>query len=415
MTTCSGVMPCVLTHLYQEHCCSSLQTESIILSARFLRPRRMAPHLQEKELDKITTMASFGKTPTEIHQHISKLRGRRGIPEPQVQAIRRALKGRTHRRGCAETRGRKRSWTRANVLTANKIRKELYKKGKGAEEIHWSQIIVKARVPKIDPTTAARSFRRAGLDVAARKPREKPMRSPKHEQERMIVCMKLMEKPNSYFTKTLDLIMDNKHWDCPTSAAAQRYGRMRKVRFHLRTRSEGLKKGYTKPSCKKNRVNPGASLNVCAGIINNKIKIWHYLPKSWCGAAAEALYRGPIIRALRRYRGEKHAYRILEDNDPTGYKSSKGKRAKREPKIEPIHFPPYSPDLNPLDFYIWTAIEARMAKHAVHSKETVGEFKARLRRTALRLPAELIKKAVASIRKRAAAIVEAEGGDISCD
>ena len=89
---------------------------------------------------------------------------------------------------------------------------------------------------------------------------------------------------------------------------AKRYARMRKVRFHLRTRSEGLQPGFTKPTAKKNRINPGASVNVCAGIFNGRIVLWHYLPARWNGQAAADLYQGRIIRTLRRCLGEKRSY-----------------------------------------------------------------------------------------------------------
>ena len=60
--------------------------------------------------------------------------------------------------------------------------------------------------------------------------------------------------------------MDNKRWRIPRNAIAKRFANMRKVRFHLRTRAEGLLPGLTKPNANKNRKNPGASVNVSAGI-----------------------------------------------------------------------------------------------------------------------------------------------------
>ena len=38
------------------------------------------------------------------------------------------------------------------------------------------------------------------------------------------------------------------------------------------------------------------------------------------------------------------SFQILEDNDPTGYKSNQAISAKRDLKINPIEFPRYSPD-----------------------------------------------------------------------
>ena len=210
----------------------------------------------------------------------------------------------------------------------------------------------------------------------------------------------------------------NKQWDIPTSTRAKRYKKMRKVRFHIRTRGEGLSKGFTKPSAaKKQRINPGAYVNVVGGIVGGRIRLWHYLPKKrrLNAKMAVEVYEGLVKKVLARCCGRRtKKYLILEDNDPAGYKSNAALKRKRELGIEAIEFPPYSPDLNPLDFSLWHEIEERMLQRAP-KKETVGEYKKRLRRTALALPGRVVLKAVADIRVRAAMIVEAEGGDIAKD
>ena len=72
-------------------------------------------------------------------------------------------------------------------------------------------------------------------------------------------------------------------------------------------------------------------------------------------------------------------------------------------------FPRYSPDLNPLDYSIWTAISARMAESTPKGVETVKGYKARLRRTFLRLPKAVIRKAVLSMPKRIKQVIEWKG------
>ena len=69
---------------------------------------------------------------------------------------------------------------------------------------------------------------------------------------------------------------------------------------------------------------------VCAGICGGRIVLWEYLAKVWNGAAASQLYRTAIIKTMRKEKGEKRKYLTFEDNDPTGYKSSLGKKAKVE-------------------------------------------------------------------------------------
>lgn len=53
-----------------------------------------------------------------------------------------------------------------------------------------------------------------------------------------------------------------------------------------------------------------------------------------------------------------------EDNDPSGYKSKKALDAKDSLGITALDFPRYSPDLNPMDFFLWEEVERRMAKSA---------------------------------------------------
>ena len=143
--------------------------------------------------------------------------------------------------------------------------------------------------------------------------------------------------------------------------------------------------------------------------------MWQELARKWNSKAAEELYRGPIINALKKELGAKRRYVLLEDNDPTGYKSTRGKEAKADLHIEPLRFPQYSPDLNPLDFYVWSEVEDRVLAKPADKLESGTAYKARLRRVAKALPASKIEGAMASIPKRAKAIVEAKGGYVKFD
>ena len=360
-------------------------------------------------------MHGAGKRTSQILARITTRRNKQDIEAPELQVITRAVRGHSFNRGGTETRGRKRSWTPAQTRKADSARKALYKKADGEEEVHWADIQKRARVPSCHRTTAARSFQRAGLDVGRRNPREKPVRDESVEKERVRLGKRFYRYGDRYFTHTVDGLMDNRKFDITRAAASRRWKNMRKVRFHLRTRKEGLKRGFTKPSARKHRSNPGAAVNVCCLIIRNKIRVFHYLPKKWCAAAAEDLYRGPIIEAFRANLGNKRKFLLIEDNDPTGYKSSRGKAAKKELKIEAIEWPRYSPDLHPLDFSIWQEIENRMAAQKVPKNETIDEYKLRLRRTAMRIPSKVIRKAVSKIPERGRLIALAKGGNIARD
>ena len=370
--------------------------------------------MTEKELDYIRDRANKGDTPVQIHEKLSKCRARKNIVCPDLTNIRKSLKGQTHRRGKVETRGRKRVLTKKQVLKVNSTRKKLIKEAKGEREICWSEVIRKSRVPKVSSQTVSRNLMENGLSVKFRRPRTKPMRDASVEAEREEVCGRWRRFPDKYFNK-LDLIMDNKFFAIPTLKRAKKFQKMRRVRGHLRTRAEGVKKGFTKPCPKRHRQNPGCSVSVCAGIIGGKVKLWHYLPKVWNGQVAAQTYRGPIRRALKRYVGVKPKYKVLEDNDPVGYKSTKALEAKDELSITAIQYPRYSPDLNPMDFFLWAEVERRMLAGKAPNSETVAQYKARLRRTAFAIPSAVIEKAVANIKSRALAIYKADGGDIQRD
>ena len=373
----------------------------------------MAPHLKAEELDEMFRLRNEGQTPIEIHAWLEAKRGQEDIAAPNVTNVRKALKGQSFRRGQVETRGRKRKLSRRVVLKLDRTRKELIEKAKNEKEVHWGDVLRRARV-RAHASTASRAFKAEGFDVKWRQPREKPQRDAEHAEERHEICRRWRFLPENYFTDRADLIMDNKVFKVPTHARGLRHLKTTRIRGHLRTRAEGTKKGFTKPNPKRQKVNPGATVNVCAAIIGGRIRVWHYLPKTWNGNAAADLYEHTIAPALAKHRGAKKKYLVVEDNDPTGYKSNKAKAVKRRLGIETVEWPRYSPDLNPLDFHVWHAVEEK-ALQSLSGPTTVQAYKQKLRRIAFALPEAPLRKAVASMRTRAQAIYDAEGGDIPRD
>ena len=116
------------------------------------------------------------------------------------------------------------------------------------------------------------------------------------------------------------------------------------------------------------------------------------------------MYRDGLRPALQKVYPGARRFRVLEDNGPAGYKSCAGVQAKQDVKITPVDLPPRSPDLNPLDYTIWAEINKRMRKQEsawpATKKETRAQLVHRLRRTAMRLPAAYIEKAVGNLAAR---------------
>ena len=369
--------------------------------------------MTKNELNVIQQKAWAGKTPSEIHAWLETTRAKRKVEAPDLTNVRKALKGKTYRRAAVETRGRKATLSMKVVRAINSARKKLLKEAKNEKEVTWEDCRRGAKAPRCASTTVARSFTRDGLDVKARAPREKPQRENHHVEERAEITTRWSRYPEKYF-EGLDMIIDNKRFKVATYKRAVKFLRQTKIRRHLRTRGEGANDECVKPSARKQKLNPGGSLHILCGISKGKVVLWHNVGKVWNAEVAAACYKGPVLRALKRHCGEKPSYRIMEDNDPVGYKSSGGEAAKAAVGIKAIPYPRHSPDLNPLDFCIWQEIERKMFAR-ITGPMSVKDYDAALRRVAIATPTAVIKKAVSNIRVRAKAISKAGGRNIPRD
>ena len=72
-----------------------------------------------------------------------------------------------------------------------------------------------------------------------------------------------------------------------------------------------------------------------------------------------------------------------------------------------MDWPPRSPDLNPLDFYLWGFLKSK-----VYSPKpaTVRDLENNIRREILALDPAIIRKAILDVKRRAAKCLAANGG-----
>ena len=212
-------------------------------------------------------------------------------------------------------------------------------------------------------------------------------------------------------------IIDNKRYAMYLDNKGRSHAAKRGVRGIYRTSGDAVAGHMVKP--KASLKYPAQGIMVSAGVIRGRIRMWHYIEGRWNAKKAAAMYRGPLMLAMAKTFPENarkpHAkWVVLEDNDPAGYKSGEAEGAKAEVGIKVKELPCRSPDLNVLDYSLWKAIEKRMRSQErafpKSKKETVVEFKARLRKTALGLPESVVKKAVMSMKRRLTQIVDAKGG-----
>ena len=142
--------------------------------------------------------------------------------------------------------------------------------------------------------------------------------------------------------------------------------------------------------------------------------VWHTVDGTWSGDVAAKFYADVVSKAIEQHYGPKRKYCILEDNDPTGNRSAKGMDAKRAANLEVLALPKRTPELNVMDFAVWSEVERRLRKQErswpTSKRETRAEFERRLNRTAKALPKEFIDKSIGDLKRRCERLYVAKGG-----
>ena len=143
------------------------------------------------------------------------------------------------------------------------------------------------------------------------------------------------------------------------------------------------------------------------------MRLWHEVGTKWNGNVAAKVYQGPVLQALRRIRPGAKAWKVLEDNDPTGFLSTPAVKAKKRAKISVFKIPVRSPDLNPLDYAVWKQVTRKMRaqeRHISHRRwESRAELVARLHKVAKGLSKKFVERAIGDMRRRCQRLYAAKG------
>ena len=148
---------------------------------------KMPAHLSELELGKMLEWAGEGKSPRQIHARSAGSRSAGGRAPPNITTIRRALRGITHKRGLKETRGRRPKLTNAQLRRLNGARKQLIRDAKGEDEVHLKDVMKKAAIRHVAPSTVSKHFSKY-MGIRWRHPREEPLRQMLDMSERVSIC-----------------------------------------------------------------------------------------------------------------------------------------------------------------------------------------------------------------------------------
>ena len=284
-------------------------------------------------------------------------------------------------------------------------------KADGAKEVTLP-ILKKASRLKAGEKTIQRVLHKRGIYF--RKMRSKLILSKEDIKARYDFAKKYKNKSPQWWRKKLHMVIDLKHFQVYVNGQGRHVAAQREIRGVYRKRGQGLNQGYVRRP-KELRYNPGAKgVTVAAGVGYGKVRLWHAIDGSWTGAKAAELYSGPLSKALKKAHPGRKQFTILEDNDPTGFRSKSGIEAKAAAGISVFRIPPRSPDLNVLDYAVWRQVTAKMREAEKswpsRKKESRQDHVARLRRTALKLPKSFVDKAIGNMAKRCKRLYDAEGG-----
>lgn len=209
-------------------------------------------------------------------------------------------------------------------------------------------------------------------------------------------------------------VIDSKTFQVYHTGKFRSYAARRNVRGAYRGRQRVFTPGYIKPSATLKQNTGARAVHVTCAIGNGKVLMWHVTPGRWNGEAAAHMYSKPLQRCLaKEYPDVRGPWRVLEDNDPAGYKSAKGVAAKKEAGITSLDLPKRSPDMNPLDFSFWAAVNKKMRamerKWPQTKRETRKAYLARLRRAAFSLSGDYIRNIVEALAGRVKQLKDAKG------
>lgn len=311
----------------------------------------------------------------------------------------------------AQKRGRPASLSYTEVSRLVKTTRQMVEHADTRWEVTLAMIKHKTKC-KACESTIRKSLVARGIRF--RRLRSKPILSKADRRARFAFAKKYWRKSVKWWLKKVHLHIDLKNFQVYPHAKARAYAAQRAVRGAYRGRGEGLGDAYVVAS-KSFHYNPGAkSARVAAGVGNGRVRMWTVVPKTWNGAAAAKLYEGPVKAALTRTWPRTRTFKVLEDNDPTGFKSKKGVAAKRRAGIHVFTIPKRSPDLNVCDYSLWATVNRSMRRQEkqfrASKRETRQEFLTRLHKTATGLSKRCIDKAIGDMRRRCQRLHAARGG-----
>lgn len=306
--------------------------------------------------------------------------------------------------------GRPAALTEEQVDRLERILNDMIDKADAQYEVTAAMLQKRARC-KATARTALKALHARGYFF--RHLRQKPILTPDDVKERFAFARKFRNKPARWWLKHIDLHWDNHVFKVATTFRGRKLLAMRRVRGAYRKRGKSLRPSLVKPNPKLRQSTGAKGLLTAGGVGAGRVLLWHTIEQVWCGREAETLYRDIMAPALKK-KFPRRKLCILEDNDPTGNTSRPAIAAKRDCKLTVFALPKRSPDLNVMDYAVWSEMERRLRAQErpwpQSRRETREQFKKRVARTARNLPANFIKTSIMNLKVRCQRLFDAKGG-----
>lgn len=199
--------------------------------------------------------------------------------------------------------------------------KAMVKAAKARREVTMAMLLKRTKT-KVGARCVHRALVKHG--VKFRRLRSKPILTSQDKKERYKFAKKYKNKPASFWLNRVHLHIDCKNFPVYADASARDYAAMRSVRGVYRTLGQGLDEAYVvAPKHMKYNTNV-KSCRILGGVAKAGVILWHDYGPKWNGRVAADTYNGPMVTSLRQAWPRTRSFTVLEDNDPTGFKSNRG-------------------------------------------------------------------------------------------
>ena len=223
-----------------------------------------------------------------------------------------------------------------------KVTEAMVKKANAQQEVTMAMILAKAGI------TVSQKTVREGLKenkYSFFKLKQKPLLEDADYGKRADWTTKRKRRTGvQWSTDKPHATIDNKRFQKTCCKKSREYSARQSVRGAYMKKGAQPKRWLVKPKNGSNTVKY-SGVTITAGVINGKVRFWHYVEGRWNATQAVIMYRKLHKALTKAFPSHKGPFTIIEDNDPTGYKCRRAIDEKKKLKIHTDDLPPRSPDL----------------------------------------------------------------------